>query len=223
MIGRRDLLKSAMAGVAGGIAGCTSPFSEPEMIHEFTYELNIEPAEPISDALLYAPTPVNNGEATLTGLVQDARQQLPSEWSYETIDTERGPMLEIRAAELNPSDGPYYTSVTQEVENEIDTRESLENEPGLAPRSNVVQVECDFPHPDRWEDRLRCYSYESELYGEYEASVSTVISVGLWGENSWWNGGWNGNEYLDRVTGTVTGDGWATASAGFREGMGNYR
>jgi len=75
---------------------------------------------------------------------------------------------------------------------------------------------------DGRQDRLRCYSYGSEPYDDYDGDVSTLVSVGLWGENSWWNGEWNGNEYLDRVNGTVMGDGWASASAEFREGVGNY-
>lgn len=222
MVRRRTVLATAAAGVAGGLAGCSFLDGEREVSSQYTYELNIEPADSVTAALLYAPIPVRDGEAALSNLVQDARGQLPDEWSYEVIDTDRGPMLEIQAPELVPDDGPYYAMVSLEAEGEIETREALENEPVLGPRSNLNQVECDFPHPDEWADRLRCYSYESELYGEYDGGVSTLVSVGLWGENSWWNGGWSGNEYLDRVSGTVTGEGWAVASAGFREGMGNY-
>lgn len=222
MSNRRAFLASVAAGIAGGLAGCSILGGEREVISQYTYELNVEPSDSISEAILYAPTPIENGEAALSDLVEDARGQLPNTWSYEFVDTDRGPMLEIRTPELIPDEGPYYTSVSGEVDDEIETREALTTEPVLGPRSNIDQVECDFPHPDAWEDRLRCYSYESEMYGEYDGGIPTLISVGLWGENSWWNGGWNGNEYLDRVSGTVTGDGWASASAGFREGMGNY-
>lgn len=222
MVGRRTFLATAAAGVTSSLAGCGLLDRDREVISQYTYELNVEPAEPVTDAVLYVPRPVQNGAAALSGLVEDATAQLPGEWSFQPVDTDRGPMLEIQAPGLNPGDGPYYAMASLDAETEIDTRDALANEPVLGPRSNESQVECDFPHPDKWADRLRCYSYESELHGEYEGGVSTLVSCGLWGENSWWSGGWNGNEYLDRISGTVTGEGWVVASAGFREGMGNY-
>lgn len=193
------------------------------MLHQFTYELNIEPAEPVTEATLYLPVPSQNGEPALSTLVDDTVAHLPSTWTNEVIQTDRGPMLSLEATEIDPAAGPYYPTVSVDVSREIDTREALDTEPGLSSRSSVEQVDCDFPYPDRWEGRLRCYRYQSALYGEYPEEVSTVISVGLSGANSWWQGGWNGNEYSNRVSGSVTGKGWITASASFLQGSGNYR
>ena len=207
-----------------GLSGCASLSSgEEETINQFTYDLNIEPARLITDVTLSVPIPVLNGEPALTGLIDEAVTRLPSNSSGGIVETERGPKLELRAEEIDPKEGPYYLSTSVAMDREIDTREALGNEPTLGSHPDIERVDCDFPYPDRWEGRLRCYRYESDLFGEYAENPPTLISVGFFGENSWWNGGWSGNEYFDRVSGTVEGDGWVSASASFREGSGNYR
>ena len=223
MIRRRGFLRSATAGLIAGFAGCTAFSGEQEVINQFTYDLNIEPARLLPDATLYVPIPVLTGEPALTGLIDEAVTHLPSSWSGGIVETERGPKLELRAGEIDPNEGPYYPSTSAAIDREIDTREALVNEPTLGSHPDLTQVDCDFPYPDRWEGRLRCYRYESDLFGEYAEDVPALLSVGLSGENRWWNGGWSGNEYFDRVSGSVDGDGWVTASASFREGSGNYR
>lgn len=222
MVKRRQILAAATASAASALAGCNVLGGDRDVVNQYTYELNVEPATTVSNATLYAPLPVRDGEAALPDLVDGTVAQLPDDWTTGRADTDRGPMLELVAPTLDPDGGPYYAMETVDATDEIDTREALATEPVLEPRSNDQQVECDFPHPDSWDDRLRCYTYESDLYGTYDGGASTLISAGLWGENGWWNGGWSGNEYLDRVSGTVTGDGWTTATGGFREGVGSY-
>ena len=206
--------------MTAGTAGCALPGRRGDNSF-FSYLLNVEPAAPIEDVRLYVPTPVQHGEAVLSEIVTEMTER-QSGWAVDIVDTEQGPMLEIEAEELSPADGPYDMWIDVDVEEEIDTRAALANEPTLQPKHAIEQVECDFPHPDRWADRLRCYTYETMLYGEYPGETATSVFVSLDGSNEWFDSGWTGNEYGDTVTGTVVGDGWSTASGRLREGVGRY-
>ncbi|WP_336136154.1 hypothetical protein [Natronomonas amylolytica] len=221
MLTRRQLLAGTAAATAA-TAGCLGFGEEREVTSTYYYGVDVNPTAPVSDVTLYLPVPVRDGESAFSEAVTGEGIR-PEEWSYAVVDTERGPMLEIGIDELQPESRPFNIDLDVASEDEIDTRKPLENEPTLQPKADLQQVDCDFPHPDEWDDRLRCYTYEGALYGTYEPTGTEVsLAARFTGENTWFTGGWNGNDYTDDVHGFVDGTGWTTARGSVRAGVGNY-
>lgn len=121
--------------------------------------------------------------------------------------------------------------VSVEVPGDIDTRNATETEPLLAPTLNATPVECDWPHPDDWDDRLRCLEFDTRFRLQYDADVAAGngsprvgLSVEHGGSNAWWVYGWSGNEYRQRARLDAVGrTGWLRADGLLVEGEGNYR
>ncbi|KTG27696.1 hypothetical protein, partial [Haloferax profundi] len=106
----------------------------------------------------------------------------------------------------------------------IDTKSPERVEPLLNPRSNTRAVPCEWPHDA---DETQCYSYDTMLFVEYDGPETTRLTVTteLRGTNSWWVGGWNFNEYTDRVyVYDLPGDqqGWVVVDGELQTGVGNY-
>jgi hypothetical protein len=218
---RRDLL-AGVAATTATTAGCLGFGQEREVTSTYYYSVDINPTATVSNVTLYLPIPVRDGEAVLADEIVTSGIR-PEDWSYAMADTDRGPMLEIGVDELRPESRPFGIELDAASDAEIDTREALDTEPTLQPKENVQQVDCDFPHPEEWDDRLRCYTYDGAFYGSYEPTGTDVsLAARFTGENAWFTGGWNGNDYTDDLHGTVDGTGWAVARGGFREGVGNY-
>ncbi|SEL66217.1 hypothetical protein [Haloferax larsenii] len=110
------------------------------------------------------------------------------------------------------------------VNRSIETRAPEGTEPLFEPRSNVTAVPCEWPHED---DDVRCYSYDTQIFVSYDGPETTELSVTveLRGTNSWWVGGWNYNEYTDRVyVYDLPADqrGWVVVEGAAETGVGNY-
>ncbi|ELZ94103.1 hypothetical protein C440_10798 [Haloferax mucosum ATCC BAA-1512] len=110
------------------------------------------------------------------------------------------------------------------VNRSIDTRSPEGTEPIFEPRQNVRAVPCEWPHEA---DETRCYAYDSMVYLQYDGPETTTVSVSieLYGTNSWWVGGWNYNEYTDRIYAyDVPADrrGWVVVEGELQTGVGNY-
>jgi hypothetical protein len=222
MVSRRAFLGglSAATASAGGCLG----FGEPREVQSaYRYHASVNPTAAISDVTLYLPVPVRDGTVAFADALTGTEGIRPEDWSYAIVDTDRDPMLEIRVGTLAPTDRPYAIEIDVFAEAEIDTRDALATEPTLSGRSNLQERACSFPHPDEWDDRLRCYAYESAFYGEYEPTgTSVAVDATFTGENSWFAGGWTGNEYTDFAHGFVDGTGWASGQGSLRQGVGRY-
>lgn len=217
---RRTIL-GGIAASGTSLAGCSNPFGEREYYREFGYSVNVNPTDPITNVTLYVPAPVLDDEVVVADRLDDGL--VPEEWSLAITETDRAPMLAVTADEIQTRNRTYSVDIQWTVDEEIDTRHALENEPTLRPKDDVEQVDCDFPHPDSWDDRLRCYSYVGSLFADFEpAGTDVSISTAFFGANSWHNGGWRGNDYDDSVHGHVDGTGWTDARGSFREGSGTY-
>jgi len=115
-----------------------------------------------------------------------------------------------------------HTVVVNET---IDTRSPIGDEPLLSPRSNQTEVACEqFYYED---EDATCYAYDARVYLSYDAPPGTEVYVRaeLRGTNSWWVLGWNYNEYRDTVALLTdeSPDGWTTADGELVTGSGNYR
>lgn len=205
------------------MGGCLGLGEEREVRNEYSYHASVNPTAPVSNVTLYLPVPLRDGTVEFADVLTGDEGIRPEEWSYSIASTDRGPMLEITVEALEPTDRPYSIEWGVLADREIDTRAALETEPTLSGKSNVQERECDFPHPDEWDDRLRCYAYESVFYGAYEPTgTSVAVAATFVGENSWFQGGWTGNEYTDFAHGFVDGTGWASGQGGLRQGVGRY-
>lgn len=222
MVSRRTFL-GGLAVTTLSTAGCLGFGEEREIRSEYRYHASVNPTAPVSNATLYLPVPVRNGSVEFGDALTGDDGIRPDGWSYSIADTDRGPMLAVGTEDLQPADRPYEIELSVLAESEIDTRDARANEPTLSGKSTLQEGECEFPHPEEWDDRLGCYTYESAFYGEYEPTGTRVaVDATFGGENSWFKGGWTGNDYSDFAHGFVDGTGWAAGRGEFREGVGRY-
>ncbi|MDY7083450.1 MAG: hypothetical protein SXQ77_13860, partial [Halobacteria archaeon] len=172
------------------------------------------------------------------------------DWNLSLVDTRHGRMLRIHADVIKPrfvtpqpideEGNPLPTnesprpqtrsiSVSLQVNNSIDTKNALENEPVLVPKYNITKVECDFPRPE--DSAVECYRYDSRIYASYNVTNASMTSnpeidlaVSFDGSNSWFTAGWTGNNYHDFTNTVIEGenDGWIKTNGRFTQGEGNY-
>lgn len=222
MVSRRTFL-SGLSAAAVSIGGCLGFGEDREVRSEYRYHASVNPPAPISNVTVRLPVPLRDGSVEFADALTGDEGIRPEDWSYAIVTTDRDPMLEISIETLEPTNRPYSIEMDVPSDAEIDTRDALETEPTLGGKSNLQEGACDFPHPDEWDDRLRCYTYESVFYGEYEPTgTSVAVDATFVGENSWFNGGWTGNDYTDFTHGFVDGTGWVSGRGSFREGVGRY-
>jgi len=111
------------------------------------------------------------------------------------------------------------------ADHDINTKNPIGNEPLLSPRYNLTRSTCDTPYPEG-RTPPNCYEYESRIYVDHTTSPDAVVSIYIesGGENSWWIYGWSGNQYIDQIEVTFTGEqhGWHITSGKLVEGEGRY-
>lgn len=222
MTSRRAFLGTLSAATLS-VGGCLGFGTEREVRSEYRYYASINPPAPVSNVTLYLPVPLRDGVVAFTDALTGDAGIRPDDWSYAVVDTDRDPMLEITVERLTPADRPYSIELGVLSDAEIDTRDAMATEPTLGGKSNVREGPCDFPHPDDWDDGLRCYTYESAFYGDYDPTgPSVAVDATFTGENAWFAGGWTGNDYTDFAHGFVDGTGWTSGQGSVREGVGRY-
>ncbi|MFB6083849.1 MAG: hypothetical protein ABEJ94_06360 [Halorientalis sp.] len=194
---------------------------------EYTYEVTLSTDGTLTNATIYLPVPESTEAADLGPAAVETGTNQSGPLAYAVVETERGPMLAVSAAEwaVTPSehdpDDPAMMvndtrsvrlEVTVPVDRSIDTATPWTGEPLLRPRIDCRPTDCDTPGPE-W---IECYEYDSAVYASYDAANDTEVyaSTTLSGTNSWWVFGWSYDEYRDDVTVTLTGpqDGWTGAT-----------
>lgn len=186
---------------------------------QYEYHLEIHPDSDISDVRVIAPLP---------GELSEEEMSVPEGWDIEFHDeiTVEGVnyenMLAIEADEI--SGGSYPTLfVTMDSDEEIDTMDPWDDEPMIEPKNDVEETNCDYPGAS---DEVECYRYSGVIIAQFQAEedTRTDISVEIYGSNTWWVGGWSGNEYNDRLWVQVADNGKGTyeGSGKLRTGVGNY-
>lgn len=168
-------------------------------------------------------------------MLQIQADEIPAEPTYHRAVVENDRLVrweQIPADEYSQNDSETLRVEHDAVEvnadltvnRSVDTRSPQNTEPLLSPRSNTRPVPCEWPHED---DETRCYSYDTALFVAYDGPESTSLTVTteLSGTNSWWVGGWNYNEYTDRVyVYDLPADqqGWVVVKGELQTGAGNY-
>lgn len=217
--------------------GCLGP-QEGSLEHGLRYEVAVDAEEELRDVEVLAPVPVRDGE--VLGL---ENASVPEGWEADLVETRRGEMLRIRAdripapteftpVPLEPGEtptGPTPNVTRRETEvrvevtlnRSIDTRDPLTGEYTLRPKGEVEDAECEPVYPD-----ATCFTFTAPVRLNYSpASASPGVLVTLDGYNTWFSGGWTGNEFnevLSLPRGS-TSPGWINATGRLRAGVGNYR
>ncbi|MFB6142609.1 MAG: hypothetical protein ABEJ30_04620 [Halorientalis sp.] len=178
----------------------------------------------------------------------------PGNWSYAVVDTEYGPMLRVTAPRIEPrttvrprprptpetppattavpgtvtpADGrvvvePYRIEASVPTKEPVDTRDPVGRKPTLAPRSNARETACSTPVTEG----AVCRSFETRVFLAYDAPADATVGVYVRyeGRNEWFEGGWTGNAFTQRVAveRRGPGTGWVVVTATERTGVGAY-
>lgn len=186
---------------------------------QFEYRLDIHPDSDISNVEVYAPLPEDLSGEDITA---------PDGWNVEFYaeiilnGRDHENMIKVEAEEITAHS---YESlfISMDKDEDIDTIDPWDKEPMIEPKDNLNEIDCDYPGAS---ERVRCYRYSASIYARFEAEedTKTDISVEIYGSNTWWVGGWSGNEYYDRSWAQIVGgsEGIHEATGEVRTGMGNY-
>jgi len=196
------------------MSGCVS--EETNIMSNYMFRIAINTNSTLENLTFIVPIPDNDTlvNMAINDSVHDSftPQQKADGWNISIIETEYGKMFKITAKEfapkvhkdieLNPdtdmptgnevsfTTGDKEVSISMVADHIIDTVNASENEPTLFQKSN-----------------------KSMIYADYTSSpnASVEVFVNLEGMNQWQEGGgWNGNQYRDRLGTTFTGEkhGW---------------
>ncbi|MGC1122031.1 MAG: hypothetical protein WBA22_13150 [Candidatus Methanofastidiosia archaeon] len=187
---------------------------------EYYYQIQIEPDSPLNEVILYIPLPIFSNVSLVGDNIEAGNVQKPERFQCSVVTTEYGTMLKITADHI---DEPSVITVLLPADDTINTKNPLHSEMVLFPKYGLVQVPCDFPHPEKWGTQLACFEYQTVLYAEYAPEGPLTVSVTLEGRNTWWVLGWSGNSYRDQILVTVNGEsGWQSVRGELVQGEGLY-
>jgi hypothetical protein len=170
-----------------------------------------------------ASSPAERGPAT-----RGDDDRLPMETAVQSIENvpvsiaTAGTAEFTRGASLATVVIPVQVGARHMVERTIETRYPFGHEPLLQGSENLVPVECSLPGTVT----TRCYTYVSRVSIDHGSPgpVEMDIVVTVSGRNEWWELGWSGNSYTDRVSAHLDGEktGWIPADGAIRTGDGHY-
>jgi len=199
---------------------------------EYEYEIIIESNSILHNITLFVPLPVLEGGSRVGDEIMTGNTSKPDDWNFSIVETEHGKMLKISAEKIAPKpplpvpgEGTDWILVKLQADEEINTKNSIGNEPLLSPKYNLTSSDCEFPYPEG-RTLPNCYEYESRIYADYVTSSDAKVSiyVEIEGRNSWWVYGWSGNNYRDQIEITFIGEqhGWYVALGKLVIGEGRY-
>ncbi|MGM0405502.1 MAG: hypothetical protein ACQEQM_05110 [Thermoplasmatota archaeon] len=212
------------AAAVGGLYFYMQSLKEDSYMSEYNFEVSFDTTEVQEDLIVYTPLPTKDGSPFVSESEFLEDSNIPEGWSCEFVDTEYGVMLKVRIERLEVG---QYDDLFLRVDSEssIDTKNALDEESILNPVHNLVEDEYDDePYPERYEDQMKYYVYDSYVYVENLTEGSELnVYVHQMGTNGWWVFGWNGNEYRNRLrTSSITTDGWHEVETDLIQGWGNY-
>lgn len=232
--------------VAGGILYYESNrIMQQSTTHSYRYSITLDSTGPVNNCTLILPACSMNGSSQIADAIESGQMTgVPDGWDLVLLTTRDTVSLKISAPCIIGSSSITPVAAEEEIpakrprnthtpvfmkasicsDSVIDTKSPSGEEPLLAPRMNVTQVSCNFPHPE--DMPLSCHSYTIPVYASYMSDSEVVLSirVELVGENAWWLGGWTGNSYSDRLYLELNGpvSGWVEADGFSVYGMGRY-
>ena len=197
------------------MSGCVN--EDTTIRSHYTFSIEMTTNSTLENLTFIVPIPSNDTlvNMAINNSVHDffTPQQKADGWNLSIIETEYGKMFKITAKEFAPKTttlverdpktdlptgknnrtstiGNSEVSVTMIADHIIDTVNASENEPTLSQKSS-----------------------KSMIYADFTSSPNAYVEVfvNLEGWNEWWQGGgWNSNQYQDRLGTAITGEkhGW---------------
>ncbi|MFW6064163.1 MAG: hypothetical protein ACOC8Y_01150 [Candidatus Natronoplasma sp.] len=218
------MLMTIIIVIAGtSLSGCL--WKEESYTSEYNFEINLETTKVQENLILYTPLPRKNDTPIVNESEFLKEANIPENWTCEYMNTEHGVMLKIEIERLEVDQQYEDISLRIVSESRIDTRNALENEPIISPVYNLTEDEYDDePYPDKFDERMEYYRYDSYVYVENLTENSELnIYLHHMGTNEWWVLGWTGNEYRNRLyTPSLINEGWHEVEADLIQGWGNY-
>ena len=219
------LIIGIVIAAATMISGCL--WKEESYTSEYNFEVNLDTTKVQENLVLFTPLPKINGSPFVNESEFLEEANIPEGWNCEYIETEHGVMLKIEIERLEVD---QYEEITLRIvsESRIDTKNALGNEPIISPVYNLTEDEYkeynDEPYPERYDDQIKYYRYDSYVYVENLTENSELnIYLHHMGTNEWWVLGWIGNEYRNRLyTPSLINEGWHEVKTDLVQGWGNY-
>ncbi|AQL43780.1 hypothetical protein BV210_14185 [Halorientalis sp. IM1011] len=172
---------------------------------EYTYEVTLSTNGTLTNATVYLPVPDATDGTDLGAAAVETGTNRSGPLTYEVVETDRGPMLALSAAELRVTP-EYYEFVERDGRGERVEISEDEYEPGnpsmVVNDTRNVRVEVTVP-VDRsidtatpWDDepvfgpqvdrrptacdtpgpdRIECYEYDSAVYASYDTDADTEV------------------------------------------------
>ena len=188
-------------------AGCALPGVEPESragVYDYTFGLDAYGT--VENATIRVPLPVDDGESVLNASVLAPNGSVDA-LEASVVDTQYGPMLELRAAEFVVEPRYFETTEADGLGRRVEISES-EYDPENPNHSKVefrsvdVLVTVDAPYPVDTEtpvgdepllpttsdrvatacrfpttDTATCFDYDAPLYLSYDANEGTRVDA----------------------------------------------
>jgi len=193
--------------VAYGAAHFTK---ESTLASEYEYEVVINPDGDISNVSLEVPFPSNLTEGIFSN---------PRGWTIGVYEDDN--ILLIEADHIY-SGSNSSLSLSMRTDEEIDTRQPIENEIVLDRKANYTETDCESTdiEPEK------CYNYDHtgtlKITYESDEEVEIEIYIELSGMNRWWMLGDMENQYFDRLSVNVKNPSEYSAEGELKTGIGDY-
>jgi hypothetical protein len=230
--------------VFGGYYFYSTSFSS-----SYTYQATIECNASLSNVTLFLPLPSLHGDSEIADEIERGNiTGVPEGWDLALLTSDDGIMLKIHAEQIAPTGvprtplplsedeenretaestaapGPIRLFVTVASPDAIQTMDPIGNESLLTPAFNRSSAACPFPYPET--AAPSCYAYESRVYADYSAEQTSRVSISVEyeGTNTWWSGGWTGNQFREYIATELSGEQkeWISASGFLVSGEGRY-
>lgn len=219
---RRSLLLVALVGLVliavGAVVLQQTVLSPTVEESAYGYSVAVATTEPLSNLTLVVPLPVSeSGRTPLTTAVRDGTASVPEGWDADVVETDRGPMLRVRAATVTAERQPdgrtystYLVTVSAPAEGRIETGGPFASEPVLPATDGYHERPC--PNVATPEPGQTCYRFTTRAYVAYDAPTDTEVDVRLVtaGRNVYRSPARGLVQYYQRVTLSFDGpqEGW---------------
>lgn len=234
------------------LLGCMKPVEE-SFKHTLSYRISIEfgdfrgdviiPPEidEVKNVTIVVPLPILGEEPMDLG-----KMMVPENWKAEVVETPYGKMLRLSGENVKtwvmkpmpipaepgktPTATPqmikrsalYEFEVRVELNREVNTLNPFDGEYTLQPKFELEEIECSEDYIKHYRN-ARCYTYATKVFYESEPRVNASVVVWLEGRNEWFQMGWSGNEFNDKIFAHLTQEGWHSVKGRIDVGKGVYR
>lgn len=217
------LVGLALATMVAVVAGAVLLAPSTPEVEESTYgySLSVETNATLENVTLYVPLPVSgDGTAPIAAAFREGSATVPEPWRAAVVETDRGTMLRLAAAEVTAERRPdgrrnslYLFGANRTAAAPIDTSDPFGHEPVLPATDGYRERPC--PNVVEQSPDEACYAFDTGVYATYDAPAGADVGIILVvnGVNTYRGSAWDHTMYHERVMLTLDGpqDGWVDA------------